>query len=277
MGQVLMWKAEEKNVFSRDLGRRVRDKELVLDSNYRKIADEALKNNIRIKSVVIREPVNEVGVQSFYNCTALRDLTLGKIENIRKEAFSGCVRLKEVRLPRELNHLGRAAFSGCKRLENLCFSSKMQCSVIADESFLGCETIKECYIPDTVRIIGSRAFYKCISLSHIDFPSGIESIEKEAFYQTGLTELCLPAGLKKIGDSAFLKCNQLEYARIPESVKCIEKWAFHGCNRLKVLEIAHDPEFIGEWIINRSAAVRCVKGSKVDDYCKDMGFTVDYL
>lgn len=76
-----------KNVFSRDLGRRVRDKELVLDSNYRKIADEALKNNIRIKSVVIREPVNEVGVQSFYNCTALRDLTLGKIEIYERKLF----------------------------------------------------------------------------------------------------------------------------------------------------------------------------------------------
>lgn len=277
MAQVLTWKAEEKDIFSRDLGKRVKEKELVLDSNYRKIADEALKNNIRIKSVVIREPVSEVGIQSFYNCTALRDLSLGKIRNIRKEAFSGCVRLREVHLPRELDHLGRAAFSRCKRLENLRFSAGMRCIAIPDESFFGCETISKCRIPDTVRTIGNRAFYKCNSLMMLELPAGIERIGKEAFYQTGLSELNLPTGLKEIGDSAFLKCNQLEYVRIPKSVKRIEKWAFHGCNRLKVLEITHDPEFIGEWIINRSAAVRCVKGSKVDIYCKKAGFTVEYI
>ena len=42
---------------------------------------------------------------------------------------------------------------------------------------------------------------------------------------------------------------------------------FHGCSRLKVLEIRHNPEYIGEWIINRAARIRCYQGSKVDKYC----------
>lgn len=47
--------------------------------------------------------------------------------------------------------------------------------------------------------------------------------------------------------------------------------------RLKVLEIRHDPEYIGEWIINRAARIRCYQGSKVDRYCQESGFTVEYI
>ena len=49
------------------------------------------------------------------------------------------------------------------------------------------------------------------------------------------------------------------------------------CNRLQYLEIRHDPEYIGEWIINRAATIRCYKGSKADRYCQESGFKVEYL
>lgn len=48
-------------------------------------------------------------------------------------------------------------------------------------------------------------------------------------------------------------------------------------NRLQYLEIRHDPEFIGEWIINKAATIRCYKGSKVDRYCQQSGFKVEYF
>lgn len=40
----------------------------------------------------------------------------------------------------------------------------------------------------------------------------------------------------------------------------IEKWVFHGCARLQVLEIRHDPEYIGEWIINKAARILLLPG-----------------
>ena len=39
MGQILTWKAKEKNVFTKAQGKKVRDKELVLASDCRKIED----------------------------------------------------------------------------------------------------------------------------------------------------------------------------------------------------------------------------------------------
>ena len=38
-----------------------------------------------------------------------------------------------------------------------------------------------------------------------------------------------------------------------------------------------NPEFIGEWIINKAATIRCYKGSKVDRYCQQSGFKVEYF
>lgn len=77
-------------------------------------------------------------------------------------------------------------------------------------------------------------------------------------------------------DSAFFKCTRLTTVRIPESVRYIGKWAFHGCNRLQYVEFRHDPDFIGPWIINRATTIRCYRGSKVDQYCQENGFKVEY-
>ena len=92
-----------------------------------------------------------------------------------------------------------------------------------------------------------------------------------------MTSLDLPEGLLEIEDSAFFKCNQLEYVCLPRSVKILGKWVFHGCNRLKILEIPEDPEVIGPWIINRSCIIRCKKAGRVDQYCQEYGFSVEYL
>ena len=125
--------------------------------------------------------------------------------------------------------------------------------------------------------IDDRAFYRCKSLDHISLPGGVKEIGSEAFYFCGLHSLELPDSLEVLDQSAFFKCNNLEYVRLPQNVRYIGKWVFHGCNRLKVLEIRHDPEFVGDWIINRSAAIRCYRGSKMDRYCQNNGFNVEYL
>ena len=69
----------------------------------------------------------------------------------------------------------------------------------------------------------------------------------------------------------------LEQVTLPESVQYIGDGAFRGCNRLKVLEIRHDPEYIGELIANRNTVIRCRKDSKVEEYCKEYGYQVEIV
>ena len=125
--------------------------------------------------------------------------------------------------------------------------------------------------------IDDRAFYKCKKLEHINFPNGLKTIGKQAFYFCGMKNLKLPDSLEFLDDSSFFKCNNLTHVTLPANVRYLGKWIFHGCNRLQYLEIRHDPEFIGPRIINKAAYIRCYKGSKVDRYCQESGFRVEYI
>ena len=111
----------------------------------------------------------------------------------------------------------------------------------------------------------------------VRFPEGLKYIGENAFYFCGIDSLVLPQSLEELGDSAFFKCTNLIDAELPPKIKKIGKWAFHGCSRLKTLTIRHDPEEIGPWICNRATTIRCYEGSKIDDYCKEYGFPVEYL
>ena len=48
-------------------------------------------------------------------------------------------------------------------------------------------------------------------------------------------------------------------------------------HRMKVLEIDHDPDYLGEHIVNRSTVIRCHRGSAVDAYCREYGYQTEYL
>ena len=68
-----------------------------------------------------------------------------------------------------------------------------------------------------------------------------------------------------------------EEVSIPEKYQIIAAEAFKGNPKMKSLEIRHDPEYIGPWNINKAAKIRCYQGSKVDAYCQESGFEVEYL
>lgn len=85
-------------------------------------------------------------------------------------------------------------------------------------------------------------------------PGQYKAIEEEAFSNMRMDILMLPNGLEEIGTDAF-----------------------RGCPHLEVIEIRHDPEVIGEDIANKSTRIRCYQGSKVDAYCQEYGYTVEYI
>ena len=132
-------------------------------------------------------------------------------------------------------------------------------------------------LPKELEVIEEEAFYKCEALQEIELPSTLRTIGKRAFYQCGLKHLQLPDHLAFIGESAFLKCRSLAYVKIPKSVKSIEKWAFHGCGNLKILEIHHDPETVGDWITNKNCTIRCKKGSKMQEYAEKYGMCLEFV
>lgn len=280
MQKTLVWRSqkEKERIFVRGCAEKHGERTLVIGQPYNRIGDGALKNNIRIKETVLANCVREIGRESFAGCTRLRSVNSGKIKVIKNGAFSGCVNLRKVEIPATAEYIGKGIFSGCKRLQQAAFEEENKKIIrIPAEAFMECQELSMVVFPEYITEIERRAFYKCMNLTEIKIPQSVEKIGREAFYQTGIYTLALPENLSFIGESAFLKCKNLEYVRIPESVRIVEKWAFHGCSRLKVLEFSGDPAVLGEWVINKSAKIRCRKNTRVDDYCRKFGFEVEYL
>ena len=46
---------------------------------------------------------------------------------------------------------------------------------------------------------------------------------------------------------------------------------------MRFLEIQGNPHYIGDIIVNHTTTIRCIKGSRVDEYCKREGYMVEYL
>ena len=79
--------------------------------------------------------------------------------------------------------------------------------------------------------IGNSAFRGCTGLTAVSMPSSVTTINKLAFYRSGLTSLELPEAVTYIGDSAFNSCsklNNLASLTIPRNVSYIGLNAFYG-------------------------------------------------
>lgn len=203
--------------------------------------------------LTLPETVTKIEEETFFRQPKIQSVSFSNaLESIGARAFQDCIHLTELHLPDSLQRIETEAFSGCKALLEVAF-------------------------PASVKNISDRCFYRCRGLEKIIIPEGIQRIGAEAFYFASISELELPSTLLTIKDKAFFRCNRLTNVVIPKNVTHIGMEAFHGCNYLKTLEIAHDPDFIGVKIVNRSTTIRCYEGSKADDYCKKFEIPTEYI
>lgn len=101
------------------------------------IADNAFKNNEKIKTVTIGKNVTKIGDNAFYKCTALTKVTIpNKVKIIGKNAFFGCKKLKTVTIGKNVSKIGSKAFYGCSKLKTLTVkSTKLTTKKIGSKAF----------------------------------------------------------------------------------------------------------------------------------------------
>lgn len=129
--------------------------------------------------------------------------------------------------------------------------------------------VEEVYLPSTMKSVGRLAFYRAKNLKKVVIPEGVESINEEAFAESGLksivlpksikiiyrrafadselTEIILPENLETLGEQAFLNCTNLKSIVIPGSISTMERGVFTGCTSLEktvisegITEISYD-------------------------------------
>ncbi len=233
----------------------------------------AFASNKTLKSVVIPDTVEYLGVMSFMSCEALETVQFSaNLRVIDQDAFFYCQALKEVTLPDSLQELGKGAFLACYALEKVRLPANLE--KINDHTFLSCHNLSDITLPGSVREIGENAFRLCNELPSIDLsnvqtlkagafascfqlenvaiPEDWEVLEENVFSAcTSFTEIQLPKNLKKIGARALNGCTNLTEIIIPESVTVIGNEAFRNCKGLTRMTLPDGVSELGKGVFRK--------------------------
>ncbi len=237
--------------------------------------EKTFSRNKNIKSVTIPESVEAIGVDTFYNCTALESVQIGEnVKGLGYYAFGGCTSLKEITLPQSVGYIGRRAFNSCYALEEITLPQNLE--HIGEGAFYNCSALTDVTVNGNVSRVKEETFSGCSALKSVNFAANcVERIDKNAF--TGCKELSEISGLdslKELGtdvftDTAWLAAKKQEsplvtagsvlidgknYAEedltIPDGIVMIADNAFKGNTNIKSLTVPQSVERIGDLAFN---------------------------
>ena len=150
-----------------------------------------------ITSVTIPDSIEEIGQNSFNNCSALATVNISTASHLKKignNAFSGNSTLREIYLPIGMTELGDSVFNNCGAMErfivsegNTAYGSPNGHLVEKATNTLirGANCDK---IPDGVKIIASAAFRKS-TIAKLEIPASVVSIENYIIQDSAVEEI----------------------------------------------------------------------------------------
>jgi len=153
------------------------------------IADNAFKNNKKIKKVVIDSNITSIGKNAFYGCTKLQSVKIGKnVKTIGSKAFYGCTKLTTVTMGNNVTTIGDKAFYKCSKLKKITIPSKV--NKIGKQAFYKCKNLKTITIK-TKKLkssnVGSQAFKGVYSKATYKVPKAKLSAYKRLLKKKGVS------------------------------------------------------------------------------------------
>ena len=193
------------------------------------IGDYAFSGCTSLNSFTIPASVQYIGISTFYNTpyynnasnwvdgTLYKDNCLLGVESSLSGSYS---------IQRNTRIIAGGAFTYCIGLTSVTIPKSV--TSIGDYTFYGCTGLTSVTIPKSVTSIGGYAFYNCTGLTSVTISKSVNSIGGFAFYNCiGLTSITIPNSVTSIGESAFYKCTNLSSVVIPTSVTSIGCHAFY--------------------------------------------------
>lgn len=190
-----------------------------------------------------------------------------KLVEIKSEAFSGCIALKNITIPNSVTTLGQSAFSNCSNLEWAVLSTSL--TKIPTALFFGCTNLKSLTLPSSITRINDLAFGNCSGLLSINIPYSLERLFSNTFESCGslksisyearncsqtdgsvfamlpnLSYIKFGKSVRNIPQKMFKDCKYITKIELPKSVRHIERYAFEGCSLLADVTFSDSLEIV---------------------------------
>jgi len=204
----------------------------------------------------VPDGVEKIGWEAFYHCRDLVCVTTpSSLREIGRQAFSGCLALKEIVLKEGLKRIEGLAFEECRGLAKATLPASVE--TLGADVFLYCDLLNEKQeeTPETLFVREERAD----GTVYITRVMGIETLEKlvipeeiagkkvtgmdiQLLYEAErLKELWLPSGIEELYGEMFINCNALEAIHVPEKSTYFESQSGvlyrKVANRLELIKV----------------------------------------
>ncbi len=170
------------------------------------VGDYAFFECAKLKSITFPKAISEIGKYAFSGCGlatfnasalskmgegAFKDCTdfvelkwdTATLHTVPAEAFSGCVKLKKINIPKAVTAIGAKSFANCETLATLTFATNSKLVSIGANAFELCKKLRTVTFPAELETIGASAFYKCTALRYVSLPQTLTTIEENAFFE----------------------------------------------------------------------------------------------
>lgn len=221
-----------------------------LDLSSAKVIGDGAFAQTAVKTIIIPDTIQSIGVQCFVRCSALTSVTLpADMKVIPESTFSGCSKLETISTS-GVENFGENSFKSCKALAAIDLSSA---KTIENGAFSSCTNLTSVVVPDSLADggLGTGCFQGCTSLSSIVLPSGLKAIPNNTFNGCSALSSVTAGVIEDYGANSFLNCTVLSSIDL-SSAKTIGGAAFSGCNALKTIVL---PESLED--IEQDAFKRC--------------------
>ncbi len=178
----------------------------------------------RLSVVTFGDETTTIGTETFTG-TALTvaDLSNTALKVVGANAFSGCMKLTEVKLPDGVTKVEDGAFNGCNALKKVAGIERI--------THFGAQSFYNTALPTlnltAAKYVGYMAFAayedeqtmakkQTAAYTTATLPV-VETIESYAFFNGGMSSLALPATLKVVGEAAFASADKLSEITVADS------------------------------------------------------------
>lgn len=237
----------------------------------------AFSDNTSLEEIILPEGLERISRGAFSKCSSLQSLNIpASVENITYlpydgglDTFYNCTSLKEITVDVANENfysidgiLYTHDYGGWFGKYDEPFSALMKYPAAKEgtsftvtdvdavlwRGFADSQNLEEVIIPDGIKVIAEECFLNCESLKTVSIPSTVSRIEDFAFYEcTNLTDVVLPESLESIGRSAFHDCSNLGKLNIPANVSSIGDYVFEGYTGLTEITVdSANENFIAE-------------------------------